>query len=185
MKKALLLGAALLLIASVSFAQQLPPLGYIGLFADDMHESWCTSIIGAAFNMWIWALPGENGMKCAEFAIQYPTAGIFAGTVTVNPGKSATLGDLPGGFSICYTECNWDWQWIAYQSIFVMVGDPLVFEIIPSPIVYPLPVYQFANCNEGYPKEPCIKFTNLYVNGECGPIATEESSWGAIKDLFK
>ena len=194
MKKALLLGAALLFISSIAFAQQLPPLGYIGLYADARETplpdevartDWCISIAGAQFTMWVWALPGENGLKCAEFAVSYPEAGIFPGTEELNPAQSVAQGSLANGLSICFSDCQYDWQWIGYQPIFVMVATPLIFEIVEHPTTYPVPIYQFANCLENYPKEPCILFTNLYVNGECGPIATEESNWGAIKGLFK
>jgi len=202
MKKALLICAVLLFISSVVLAQQLPPLGYIGLYADmedpgtapectvtdptpGARENWCITVAGEQFLMWVWALPGENSMKCAEFAVSYPPSGIFAGTACLNPAQSVAQGSLAGGLSICFTDCNYDWQWIAVQPIFVMAPTALVFEIIEHPTTFPAPIYQFANCLEDYPKEPCILFTNLYVNGDCGPIATEESSWGAIKDLFK
>ena len=62
----------------------------------------------------------------------------------------------------------------------VMIGESLD----TSP-----PVYQFANCLEGHPKEPFIILTNLYVNyvigedPECDVMGTESASWGAIKSL--
>jgi hypothetical protein len=201
MKKALLLGAALLLISSIAYAQ-LPPLGYLGLYADTeepfggtgdcefvgvtagARDTWCISVVGAQFYMWVWALPGEHGMKCAEFAIQYDDD-LLPLEACLNPANSVAQGTLAAGLSICFTDCNYDWQWIAVQPIYSLTPSPRVIQIVEHPDTYPAPIYQFANCLENYPKEPCILYTNLYVNGTCGEIATEESNWGAIKGLFK
>ena len=186
MKKAIMLGILLLMIPMAAFAQ-LPETGYIGLFADAARDTFCAW--GAPvffFDMYVYCLPGDHGLKCAEFAILYPESGIFAGVATPNPALSVAQGNLADGMSCCFLECQWDWQWTHSQTIIVQDATPKIFEIIPSPVPIP-PVYQFANCDTipiKYPKEPCTKFTNLYVN-TCGPTAVEETSWGAIKSLYR
>ena len=183
MKKALLLGLAILLISGAATAQG----GYIGLYADEGRTTQCVSGEGFySVSMWVWCLPGEKGQICAEFLVTYPLNTIQS-TVTWNdPLISVTLGDLPSGLSVCYQECQWDWNWPCYQLVYVTDPTQTVIEIGPHPDVA---VYQFANCDPGYPVEPCTAYPSMLLNvlpEDCPEIVgTEETSWGAIKSLFK
>lgn len=180
MKKALLLGLALLLVSVTANAQT----GYIGLFADAAHTD--CNVNGSGFypaTMYIWCLPGMNGQICAEFRVIYP-ANIIQSTVTSNVALiSVTLGDLPAGMSVCYKECQYGWNWPFQQALWVTGPETTLIEIGPHPSVG---VYQFANCKSGYPTEPCTRLTNLTINqvGDC-LYGVEQSSWGAIKGLFE
>lgn len=188
MKRSLLLVVAVLFVSYAAFAQG-PPVGYIGLYLDDTGSSWCAT--GAGFyqvEMWICCLPSENGQICAEFAMSYP-ANVIQSTVTTNsPIVSVELGSLaPTGLSTCFIVCQYGWFWSHHQTLWVTDPTQSVVQIIPHPEVG---VYQFANCEPGYPTEPCIVLTNLYLNyessaPECMGTATEESSWGAIKGLIE
>jgi hypothetical protein len=182
---------ALLLIAlslpATGYAQN-PSLGYIGLFADSEHSYWCVNGVGFyPVEMWIWTLPGQNGMICVEFEIGY-AANVIPSTIT--PGfddVTLAIGDLDEGLSACLMECQWDWFWFYHQTLYVTDDMPTYCEVLPHPDIG---VYQFANCLPGFPVEPCIKFTNLYINyqptdPECLGTAVESSSWGAIKSIFK
>ncbi|UCD20121.1 MAG: hypothetical protein JSU64_03015 [candidate division WOR-3 bacterium] len=186
MKTVLCIVVVLVLVSSTSLAV-LPPYGYMGLYIDE-HETYCTS--GEGFypvEMWIWCLPSERGMICAEFMIVYP-ANIIQSTVTVNPEVSVTLGTLDTGMSVCFVDCQWDWQWPFHQALWVT--DPTQTEIEiekhPDPMIE---CVQFANCETGYPTECCVVHTRLCINyPECPPwpcIGTEEASWGAIKSIIE
>jgi hypothetical protein len=186
MKKALLLAVALMLIATVANAQ--PPVGYIGLFTSEDHDTWC--ITGTGFypvEMWIMCLPSYLGQICAEFRICYP-GNTIQSTVTNNDAIiSVTLGDLPNGMSVCYSECQVAWHWNFHQTVYVTDATQTYIEICDHPDIA---TFQFANCEDGFPTEPCIKFTNLYLNydgseDECGVTATQDASWGAIKSLVE
>jgi hypothetical protein len=186
MKKALLLAVALMLIATVANAQ--PPVGYIGLFVDETRSEWCATGVGFyPVEMWIWCLPSYLGQICAEFMICYP-ANVITSTVTKNTAIiSVDMGDLGSGWSVCYIECQWNWHWNAHQTLYVSDPTLTTVEICPAPGPG---AYQFANCESGFPTEPCIKFTNLYLNRDpvadelCNPpTATEDASWGAIKSM--
>ncbi len=184
MKKALIASVALLLISSSAFAS----LGYIGLYVDADHSYWCTEGTGFyAAEMWIWCLPGPDGQICAEFAVAYP-ANIIQSTVTWNdPLISVSLGDLPGGLSVCYVGCQHGWNWPCHQALWVTDPSQTFIQIVPHPEAGAI---QFANCLEGYPVEPATVLTNLFINyppeaPECQGTAVEESSWGAIKGLFE
>lgn len=185
MKRVILAIVILIVFAAGASAQG---LGYIGLFADDVHGTWCAT--GTGFypvEMWIWCLAGMHGQICAEFMISYP-ANVITSTVTANEMDiSVTLGDLASGMSACLKECNEGWLWFFHQTLFVSDAALSYAEIVPHPDVG---VLQFANCEEGFPTEPCVKLTHLYINAgqelpECQTTATRSASWGAIKGMLE
>jgi len=186
MKKALLLAFAILLISGAVNAQ-LPPDGYIGLYADEAHSTQCVNGTGFyPFTLWIWCWPSVRGQICAEFLVQYP-ANVITSTVTPNDAIiSVTLGDLANGMSVCYVGCELDWNWPFQQAMYCTDPTQTMITIGAHPDVG---VYQFANCDSGYPTEPCIAYPSLLLNvlpDDCPEIVgTEETSWGAIKSLFK
>ncbi len=90
MKKVILLVAALVLTAG---AVNAGPTAYIGLYTDAGH-SVCSQMIPAPYmryTTWIWVLPSDNGMMCAEFKLTQPAWNLAIGT-TVNPAHSVALG---------------------------------------------------------------------------------------------
>ncbi|MBN1884095.1 MAG: hypothetical protein JW876_01060 [Candidatus Krumholzibacteriota bacterium] len=184
--KKLLLGAAILAVTATG-ANAMVPLGYMGLYADGERGSWCVTGVGFyPVEMWIWALPGELGSICAEYMIAYP-ANVIQSTVTFHdPIISVALGNIASGLSVCFTECRYDWYWIAHQLLYVTGPEKTAVRIVAHPDVG---VYQFANCTPGYPLEPLVILTNLYINygfddAECMGTAVEEASWGAIKSML-
>jgi hypothetical protein len=180
LKRLVLLTFALLLLSGAAFAG---PTGYMGLYADADHTV-CEVINPGGFypfELWIWCLPSDLGQICAEFMICYPP-NVITSTVTFNtPIISVTLGDLSTGLSVCYVNCLWDWNWPAHQLIYLTDTTPAFIEICPHPDVG---VYQFANCEPGYPTEPILILNHLALNQSC-VIGTENVSWGAIKSLYK
>jgi hypothetical protein len=187
MKKALLVAVVLLMVAGVARAQQSDPLGYIGLFTGEDHSYWCASNETAFYpvEVWILCFPGSLGQICAEFMLCSP-ANVITSTVTWNePLISVSLGDLDVGLSVCYVACQTDWHWIAHRLYYVTDLTQSYIEICPHPDVG---VYQFSNCEDGYPIEPCVKLTHMYLNytsedDECKAMGTESASWGAIKAM--
>ena len=176
MKKALLLGLALLLVSGVANAQ------YIGLYVDE-HSTCHVYNPGGFFpaTFWIWSLPGPNGQTCAEFMIVYPL-NIITSTVTANdPIISVTLGDLGTGMSVCFIDCQYDWNWSFQQLIYLTDTAPSHVELVGHPDTG---LYQFANCLPGFPLEACTLLNHLALNTDC-IVATEDASWGAIKGMFE
>jgi hypothetical protein len=188
LKKIVLLAVALIVLcASSAFAGY--PEGYIGLFTDEAHTNWCAT--GTGFypvEMWIWALPNAlYGTICAEFRICYPVNVIQSTATRNDPIISVMLGDLASGISVCFIVCQWSWFWICHQLLYVTDPTQTIVYICAHPDVG---VFQFANCEPGYPVEPFIKFTSLYLNyappdPECMGTATEDASWGAIKSMME
>ena len=192
MKKTLLIAAAIMLLAS-SVSAVLPPVGYIGIFKDDTHavdpraNTVCPGPYGM-FSAWIWCLPSVNGLQAAEFAVAFPPVVLIQATVK-NPNITVELGTLQTGISIAFgeTTCQMDWAWLYQLTCVVLSPTPVQtkIDIIPHPGTLPVPAYQFATCELGYPIEPCIYLTPLYL---CyvpdGPLGVQETNWGAIKSLF-
>lgn len=191
MKKALLIAAAVMFVAS-SVSAVLPPIGYIGIFKDATHatDPAANTVCPAAYGQcaaWIWCLPSENGLQAAEFAVLFPATVITLATVQ-NPSIPVALGTLPAGISVAFAEglCQMDWVWTHQLTLMTLAAIPTKVEIIPHPGTLPVPAYQFATCELGYPIEPCINLTPLYFcwTPDPGPLGVQETNWGAIKSLF-
>lgn len=196
MKKALLIAAAVMFVASSAMA--LPATGYIGIFKDATHfvgdptdylnpyNSVCPALYGQ-FQAWIWCLPSVNGLQAAEFAVSFPPTVVTLATVQ-NPSISVALGSLAAGISVAFAEgqCQRDWAWTHQLTCMFLGGAQLKIDIIPHPGTLPVPAYQFASCLPGYPIEPIIYLTPLYLcfTPDPGPLGVEETNWGAIKSLF-
>jgi len=193
MKKALLIAAAVMFIASAASAV-LPPVGYIGIFKDATHatdpaaNTVCPGPYGM-FQAWIWCLPSVNGLQAAEFAVSFPPTILVQATVK-NAGITVELGTLAGGISVAFGEglCQREWVNLYQLTCVVLSPTPITqkVDIIPHPGTLPTPAYQFANCLPGYPIEPCIYITPLYLcwTPDPGPLGVEQTNWGAIKSLF-
>ncbi|MBU8921357.1 MAG: hypothetical protein KOO63_06010 [Bacteroidales bacterium] len=190
MKKCLLMTLALMLISTAALAQ-LPPLGYIGLFVDSEHSVWCPPGTPTySFTMYIWCLPGENGQMCAEFAIDYSDdPGIIKTAVILEDYISVSMGGLDTGMSVCFLTCQTEWHAPLSQVLWVTTVAKNTLRIIEHPGLS-TPAYQFSNCLEGQPIEPCKAYTSIYVNSvqgvdaECSTTGAESFSWGAIKQLM-
>jgi hypothetical protein len=215
MKKALLIAAAVMFMAGAAFAVP-PPIGHIGIFKDATHYvgdpaaflSSANTVCPAAYSTfaaWIWVWPGEHGLQAAEFAVYFPPTVVTLATVK-NPGITVELGALPTGMSVAFGEgmCQADWVWI-YQLTLMNLAPiapwnlPTTYKypplppppamyvaIIPHPGTLPAPAFQAATCELGYPIEPLVNWTPLWLcyDPQSGPLSVQETSWGAIKSLF-
>jgi hypothetical protein len=171
---------------------ELPSRGNISLYADGsrLYNSYCRVNPGnplAKFELWIWCLPSENGLRGAEFAVSRPTNVILDRTV-YNADLSFIEGDPLLGLSASFGACQWDWCWIAHQTFYINSVEATSIEILPHPGIG---VFQFRNCETGNPAEPCLRGTTLYLNVLAPPclppeaaIGAEGSTWGGMKRLF-
>lgn len=192
MKRMLLLILAVLGLSAAAHAD-LPPRGYVSLYADAArgYFSYCPIPSGypiAKIEMWVWLLPGENGLMCADFAVGYPS-NVIRDRITFNAALiSTSSGTLFTGYSACLNTCQWDWCWVAHQALYITSLQGTYAEIVPHPA---LGVFQFFNCAPGHPAEPCLRGTSLFLNNNSYPcvvpelaIGAGELTWGAVKSLF-
>jgi hypothetical protein len=189
MKRVIILTVALMMLAGAAYAQC--GGASIGLYNDDVHYD--CSAHGVGFypvEMWVWCKPDPAiGMICAEFMVSYPPI-VIQSTVTKNvPIISVDMGDYPSGYSVCFINCYYDWIWPGHQLLYVTDAATQAQCCVvkhPDPNIE---CVQMADCTPGYPTYcvyacPCL-WLNLEEN-PCGdPCPTEETSWGAIKELIK
>ena len=131
MKKYLMVFLMVLLFSTAVSAQT---QGYIGLFADVTHTSWCASAasVPGNFNMWIYCLPRSDGMFCAEFMIQMPAdPTLILATTTPQDGYSVIMGNLTTGVSICFNSCQTDWIWTHQLTCLVIDETPSIITLDP------------------------------------------------------
>lgn len=184
MMKRMILFTLVLLLPSSRLIAQLPPQGYIGIFADDSRSVWCVDGVGFyQAQIWIWCLPSERGQICVEFGLNYPS-NVIQGTITLND----TLYNIAPWdyFAVCYRNCQYDWHWIWSQQIYVLDSEQTAIEIT---VHEDSGVCHFTNCEPGYPTEPCTKYTNLYINYPlddpvCSSTSVQNASWGAVKSIY-
>ena len=180
MKKALLLGAALMFIASASSAQ------LIGLYSDLDHTTWYadTPTAGTVVQVYVFGAPTAEGMSCLELSTELVgDASYFLLAATWHPDVvDPKMGSFPGGnLGACWGGCKDDWTWLISAGILMQSNDPLTIEVgIFTGSPYPKMLTCDGTEIEAYPS------TNFCINYVCDPInAVEESSWGAIKNLYE
>ncbi len=186
MKRYLMIFLAVLLFSTAASAQT---RGYIGLFADDTHTSWCGSAasIPGSFTMYVFILPWADGTKGVEFMLDYPEeASIIATTETWDPDY-LVMGNLGSGVSGVITDCQFGWNVIATQMIITTSAAQGVISVVAHPTAGGP---NMNECEGDRPIYPAVAFTNLYVNyqdgvdPECSETATAERTWGAIKSMY-
>jgi hypothetical protein len=188
MKKYLMVFLAVLLFSSAASAQT---QGYIGLFTEEAHTSWCASghAVPGNFTMWIMVLPEANGTFCAEFMIEMPADPtlIFATTTTHPDASAAIIGTPTTGVSFCYLSCHTGWTFVYSVLMIDTAGNQNTVRIVPHPSAGGP---NFTECVGNRDIYPAVIFNNLYVNytdgvdPECEATATASASWGAIKSLY-
>lgn len=172
MKRLFVMLTVALLVSSVS-STQATQYGRIGLYADEGHstnEVWSGGAI-TQFTFYIFCLPGENGLMCAEYAVDIPANVIInADGIVENPGMSVSLGELLTGMSFCFLECQNDWVWTHSIPSYLMDVSPTQISIVEHPLVG---TYQYANCiAPDFPTEPCFYGPPLCLNHSC-PLDTD------------
>lgn len=182
MKRILLVTVMVLLVATAVSAQ-LPPKGYVGFFADVGRSSWCITGMGS-FTLYFFALPPQGGMDCVEIR-----SVLSSGNIAVfNPVYHAdvlepVMGGVPGDLAACFGNCWYNWVQVFSATIFIMAATPETVSIAPftgSP--YP----KILDCLVPANEKEAIPFTYLYTNtSPCPPIGNSESTWGAIKSLYR
>jgi hypothetical protein len=180
MKKALLLGVALLLIASVASAQ-LPPQGFMGLYADANHTEWCIYGTGS-FTMYLFVLPPEAGMKCVELSTVLSSTNIAVFSPMYNADvQQPVMGGVPGDLAACFGNCWLEWVDVFSATLFIMAPTPE--SVIMEPFTGS-PTLKILDC--GGLETEALPMTYLYTNTDpCPGIATKESTWGAIKNMYE
>jgi hypothetical protein len=175
--KKLLLALAILALATPALTAD----AYIALFADIDHSDCDVMLVGGfmPFDIYVFMI-SHLGVQAAEYKLIFP-AYVIPQAPVKNPAVSVAMDDPvgTGGWSIAFELCQSGWTWSQRYPCYLTEATAgfVLVEAIPG-----LPL-QVASCEAGYPKYPATVVNHLALNQSC-EIATEESSWGAIKSLF-
>lgn len=186
MRKLLLIAVLAAVLAAPASAYE---FGYIALFADEARTTWCleTQDLPYAFDVYAFALPGENGMMAAEFSVSELASTYYLTDRTEGPLVSVSFGNVFTGISYSLILCRRDWVLLdVYHILATGPGQTAIWleghgdtgEI------------SMADCSPGYPKDSASAYSSVFINyppgsPECAGVATEESSWGAIKEMYE
>ena len=192
MKRTLIVIAIALTLPAALWAQ-LPQTGILSLYADGSRVYYASCPFPAGYpiakvEMWIWCLPSERGLLGTDFAVSYPS-NVIKDRITWNALLSSAPGDLAAGYSARFGACQWDWSWVAHQTLYLSTHQVTAAELVSHPGVGSM---RFLSCEgAGCCWEPCIKGTSLYFNSTIFPclppelaIGEPSPTWGAVKGLY-
>lgn len=178
-KFALIILMVIALTPAAGSASDLPK-AYIGLYSDAWHSD-CSAYFDDmdAFNLYVWVIPGTDGLKCVKFDLDYTYmyGAIGVMQTRINPDFRTTVsGDPWTGVTVCVAPCQTGWTYI-YK--FVMFSSSRIVGMI----TINGETVQISTCEDGYPAAPLTILNYLALNQPC-EIATDNFSWGAIKSLY-
>ena len=151
-----------ILDASDPQGAMLSATGYIAIYADSAHSIYSCLYPAqyTMFDVWIWCLPSDRGLKAAEFMVDLP-AKVYLVDYELNPAVTTELGTPTTGSSVAFFSCQEDWVYTHHLTCMSAVENvPSTIEIVEHP---ESGTHQFANCWPGHPLEPCNVLTNLYL----------------------
>lgn len=179
MKKVLLLALGVVLAANVAFAD------HIGIYSDTGATS-CTAVIPAAFAPYSVYVVHKftAGTTGTRFKVVDTSTLFQAGATSLY----AFLGTSPySGVSVAYGGCQVG-QVTAFTLTFLWFNSPIVcgkLEVVAdTPFV---PNIQVTDCNFVENAATGGQFF-FFPNGtcvNCNEVATEETTWGTIKALYR
>ena len=168
--------------------------GFIGLYSDGAHTRCSASGTGLLYSveMWVWAKPDPyRGMIRAEFEINYPDNVLLVGSETWNdPILFHYIGNISGEeILVIFNSCQWDWTWIAHKLLWVTNDIQTRCQVVEQSSDSSIRCVRMFDCTPSRPDYCVGAYPSLWLNqhwDSCeDPIAIEESSWGAIKSLYK
>jgi hypothetical protein len=201
-KLAILLGLGSLLVAGIATAQIDPDSDMIGVYFDPGATIWCIS-------------PGPAGPTDAYLCLTNATATagvsgwecsiiITEGVFVLDWGYSgAAINALsPPDFAVgLASPLPWEPSIVLMtMTVGLFNADPVDITITAQPIPsiepdpYPLPAYAAGDdpgdlrplgYSTGWNTESGEPNLAAVINGECTPTATDESTWGNVKNMYK
>lgn len=194
MKNLLLSIVLVACLAAGANAQQ----GMLALFSDtENHECHLDVGIGEIGNLYLMYVRGDGPRlgQAYEFKLLKSSSGSAILPPTWPSSIVITLGTVETGISLCAAECFPDEDYVYLGTIPVMnVSDPDTFtaEIVPDPEQVPQHAIVILECEADYPIYIVLPGGAFVFNGGCyspldpfGAVATKETSWGAIKELYR
>jgi hypothetical protein len=191
MKKVLLLGLALLFVSSAVSAQQL------ALYNDVDRTTF--SVLGVEsgnmVRVYLYVNPPADGLTCIEHGMLAEGGAFMPFQPVYHPNVAQPVlaagfptGDTGGCWSACMNE---GWVYFCYADLFIQSASPIYLSIRPfqGPPVQAWPkILTCTGCGAPEYEDPCeveaYVLNNFCINDIC-EVSVEESSWGAIKNLYE
>jgi hypothetical protein len=185
MKRILTLSIAIMMIAGVAAAD------HIGIYADQAGAGACGLTPPTFASGSLFVVHKTTEATGSEFAITglATSPAPFTGSVVLN--GFLAIGDVVNGLSLAYGGCVAGPAIAAVQLNFFGTGNPAacnMLQIVPSPTAGG--IIKAVNCS--FAELPATG-GKAYINpnGTCtdcaepAPNATEESTWGKVKSLYR
>lgn len=143
-----------------------------------------SAVSGQIFDVYVYAHLGSHPMIASDFVLTVPD-----GVVQLNesyPSNSYIIGSLTTGIGVGFDDCQYGPTVLLVQGTFQIVGEVVngQFEIHRHPGEISLRILDCANPYINYPMQGGY----ASLNGPCelgGTVSTKETTWGAIKQLYK
>ena len=193
MGKFILICSLLILNASTSFAQVEQDV--VGIYADAGHSSWCAELAAETsyidFHIYLFAYDQDihsEHFSVVVFKLVIADPSLDIVSETYPEYVSLVQADWTSHVEVGFSDCMAANEWIFFADLYIVAFPPGIqlgcqaIEVVPSDITNSM---HFHICGT-YSDDDVDLVQNYYLNCDpCpGSIATEEKSWGAIKNLF-
>ena len=157
---------------------------YIGIYADEDHTICSIDITSVYqyFEVWFWVLPNDDGFLGMSFGYRFPSW-VAIGSSYDNDGLAVAIGCPQDQYTTClhFNDCQYDWVWLIQWGVWALeAGNDGEIRFVPTEWFGP-PIMA-GDCESG--GAPARILNSLHINEPC-VIGTKETSWGAIKALFR
>jgi len=130
---------------------------------------------------------GPDGITAAEFKVDVPAGMMAIQSFTPSPDVSVTLGDISTGIACSYAGCTGtgsDYTLVGTLAVLPMVATPIQIRVLASNNITWPPYSPRVSICEG--SRPIVSVLGGWFTGPDGTcsVGTEESTWGAIKDMY-
>jgi len=185
LKKVLFLWLALLFVSGAVSAQ----LIWFSLYADESRST--SSVLnvtaGSFVRVYLFVCPNAEGVICIELGMVAEGGAFmpFASVYHADVAQPVLATGFPtGDVGGCWNTCKYDWTYFVYADLYVQSTDQIYLTIggFQGPPVQPWP--KILTCG-GVELEGWI-LCDFCINTLCAcDCAVEESTWGAIKNMYE
>lgn len=187
--KRLSLGLVLLIALSTSaFAHE----GSIGLYtsqaADDCSANFVAFVAQDVYIVYYRSTSGPDGIRAAEFRVDYPIGTVILQTPVWSPSVTVTLGTIDAGISVSFAGCTGaglDYLYIGRVPVMSLGVTTFQLMVQTSGAVVEAPFApRVAICDA---QASIVGVLGGYFSAPDGSTdpGVEETSWGAIKGQYK
>lgn len=188
MKRLSLVIALLVVVSSAAFAHE----GSLGLYTSqagtDCDATFLPYVAQDVYMVYYRSDAGPDGIRAAEFKVEYPVGVVILQTPVWSPSVSVTLGTIDAGISVSFTGCTGAGQTYLYVGrvpVMALVAAPFMLRVGTSGAVIEEPFSpRVAICDTQATIVGVLGGFFSAPEGTCD-TAVEDTSWGAIKGMYR